>query len=52
MAVQTGRYQARPKGKSPQERSEEFDAVQAKLKADAAARREATSAPARRKPRS
>jgi hypothetical protein len=31
----------RPRGKSPAERSEEFDAKQAQLKADAAERREA-----------
>jgi len=35
---------ARPKGKSPAERSEEFDATQKQLKEEAAARREAKAA--------
>jgi hypothetical protein len=39
----------RPKAKTPAERSVEFDAVQAKLRADAAARRK--SAPERPKRR-
>ena len=33
----------RPKGKSPAERSEEFDATQARLKAEAAERRAAAA---------
>jgi hypothetical protein len=37
---------SRPPGKTPAERSAEFDAKQAKLKADAADRREAAKAEA------
>jgi hypothetical protein len=36
-------FGAKPKGKTPAERSVEFDAVQAKLKAEAAARRAETT---------
>jgi len=35
-------FGSRPQGKTPAERSVEFDAVQAKLKAEAAERRAAT----------
>ena len=50
MAAQSaGRYQARPKSKTPAERSVEFDAVQAKLKAEAADRRKAAESGARPK---
>jgi hypothetical protein len=37
-------FAQRPKGKTPAERSVEFDAQQAQMKADAAARREARAA--------
>jgi hypothetical protein len=37
-------YAARPKGKSPAERSEEFTAEQRRLKEEAADRREAAAA--------
>ena len=44
-AQEQGRYGARPKSKTPAERSVEFDAVQARLKAEAAARRQAQAPP-------
>ena len=37
----------RPKSKTPAERSVEFDAVQARLRAEAAARRKAAAAPSK-----
>ena len=37
-------FGSKPQGKTPAERSVEFDAVQAKLKAEAAERREAAAA--------
>jgi hypothetical protein len=40
---------ARPKSKSPAERSEEFTATQRKLKEEAAARREAAAKDAKKK---
>jgi hypothetical protein len=42
-------FTQRPKAKTPAERSVEFDAVQARLREEAAERRKATVAPARRK---
>jgi hypothetical protein len=50
MAGQAAKFQAKPKSKTPAERSVEFDAVQAKLKAEAAERREAAAASTPRKP--
>ena len=53
MAGQNRSFPQRPKAKTPAERSVEFDAVQAKLRAEAASRRQAQAAPAsRRKPAS
>jgi hypothetical protein len=43
-------FAAKPKSKTPAERSVEFDATQARLKAEAAARREAQSTTDRPKP--
>jgi hypothetical protein len=45
-APQTGKFQSKPKSKTPAERSEEFDSVQARLKAEAAERRAAAAAKA------
>jgi hypothetical protein len=42
-----GQFQQRPKSKTPAERAVEFDAVQAQLKADAAARRDKDKASTR-----
>jgi hypothetical protein len=45
MALQAkSQFAAKPKRQTPAERSVEFDAVQAKLKAEAAERRETTPA--------
>jgi hypothetical protein len=41
-----GSFASRPKSKTPAERSVEFDAQQAQLRADAAARRAARETPA------
>ena len=42
---------ARPKSKSPAERSEEFTATQRRLKEEAAARRDAASKDKKKKPK-
>ena len=44
-------FSPRPKRKTPAERSVEFDALQARLKSEAAARREAGTTPAPATPR-
>jgi hypothetical protein len=52
MAAQANpKFPQRPKAKTPAERSVEFDAVQARLRAEAAERRESREAPARSKSR-
>jgi hypothetical protein len=48
MAVPPKSMGSKPKGKTPAERSVEFDAVQAKLKAEAAERRATGTKPAKR----